>query len=296
MFAGVRYDIEIGLYYNRARYYNPFTGRFLQTDPIADGMNLYAYCGNNPLCLADPSGLSYRFLREDERVAISENYRNRMVFADVNGGDVTVLWDGNSIDGWIDGAPGYFGEDWAKQQSGWTLAGCASEKSDQAWWFWRIKALMYLDPEVASLVVAPMEKAIKKGHFSLTLSKSKRNFYTPGEGSGALEWDPECTQLYPNAKPQKQWYTVHPLAMLAHELGHARDASVGGIRGHAQPEVFGVIVENHIREALFQYDPTQSDLYPRPGYTARHEDLDATSADRAWKRYRIKGAGRSVVY
>jgi RHS repeat-associated protein len=59
MFAGVRYDIEIGLYYNRARYYNPFTGRFLQTDPIGygAGMNLYAYCGNNPLGFSDPSGL-----------------------------------------------------------------------------------------------------------------------------------------------------------------------------------------------------------------------------------------------
>jgi len=60
MFAGRRFDIEIGLYYNRARYYNPFTGRFLQTDPIGygDGINLYAYCGNNPLAFADPSGLS----------------------------------------------------------------------------------------------------------------------------------------------------------------------------------------------------------------------------------------------
>ena len=58
MFAGRRYDIEIGLYYNRARYYNPYTGRFLQTDPIGygAGINWYTYCGNNPLKYTDPSG------------------------------------------------------------------------------------------------------------------------------------------------------------------------------------------------------------------------------------------------
>lgn len=59
MFAGRRFDIEIGLYYNRARYYNPYTGRFLQTDPsgYSDGMNWYAYCGSNPLNCTDPTGL-----------------------------------------------------------------------------------------------------------------------------------------------------------------------------------------------------------------------------------------------
>jgi len=60
MFTGRRFDIETGLYYYRARYYNPYIGRFLQTDPIGygDGINWYAYCGNNPLNATDPFGLA----------------------------------------------------------------------------------------------------------------------------------------------------------------------------------------------------------------------------------------------
>jgi len=58
MFTGREFDKETGLYYYRARYYNPEIGRFLQTDPAGQGTNRYAYCGNNPICSIDPSGLS----------------------------------------------------------------------------------------------------------------------------------------------------------------------------------------------------------------------------------------------
>jgi RHS repeat-associated protein len=60
MFTGRQYDSETGLYYYRARYYNPYIGRFLQTDPIGykGGLNLYTYCKNNPINLIDPLGLS----------------------------------------------------------------------------------------------------------------------------------------------------------------------------------------------------------------------------------------------
>lgn len=50
-----------GLYYYRARDYDPVTGRFLQEDPIwfdSGDMNVYRYTWNNPLMWRDPSGQS----------------------------------------------------------------------------------------------------------------------------------------------------------------------------------------------------------------------------------------------
>ncbi|MDZ4150170.1 RHS repeat-associated core domain-containing protein, partial [Methylicorpusculum sp.] len=48
----------LNLYYYKARMYSPAIGRFLQTDPIGyqDGLNWYAYVGNNPFNRRDPSG------------------------------------------------------------------------------------------------------------------------------------------------------------------------------------------------------------------------------------------------
>ncbi|MBK7922997.1 MAG: RHS repeat-associated core domain-containing protein [Gemmatimonadetes bacterium] len=58
-FAGREYDSETGLYYMRARYYDPALGRWISEDPIgiAGGLNVYAYAGNDPVNGRDPSGL-----------------------------------------------------------------------------------------------------------------------------------------------------------------------------------------------------------------------------------------------
>lgn len=49
-----------GLYYVRARWYDPKLARFVSEDPIglAGGINTYAYVGNSPVNATDPSGLN----------------------------------------------------------------------------------------------------------------------------------------------------------------------------------------------------------------------------------------------
>ena len=58
-FQGQRYDHETGLYFMKARYYDPKIGRFVQPDPIGyeDGLNLYQFAYNNPTGFTDPLGL-----------------------------------------------------------------------------------------------------------------------------------------------------------------------------------------------------------------------------------------------
>lgn len=64
-YRGYFFDIESGLYYLNARYYDPRTGRFISPDDTSildqtkseiNGLNLYIYCGGNPVMRTDPTG------------------------------------------------------------------------------------------------------------------------------------------------------------------------------------------------------------------------------------------------
>ena len=62
-YKGYYYDEETKLYYLTSRYYDPEVGRFITPDYIncldpksITGLNLYAYCVNDPVNYSDGSG------------------------------------------------------------------------------------------------------------------------------------------------------------------------------------------------------------------------------------------------
>jgi RHS repeat-associated protein len=62
LYRGEQYDADLGLYYLRARYYNPATGRFLSRDPeegkryIPATLHKYLYASGDPVNRIDPLG------------------------------------------------------------------------------------------------------------------------------------------------------------------------------------------------------------------------------------------------
>ncbi|MBQ2805392.1 MAG: hypothetical protein IJF10_05870, partial [Clostridia bacterium] len=62
-YRGYFWDSDLSLYYLMSRYYDPATSRFINADSLEyldpesiHGLNLFAYCYNNPIMYFDPSG------------------------------------------------------------------------------------------------------------------------------------------------------------------------------------------------------------------------------------------------
>ncbi|MDN5931989.1 MAG: RHS repeat-associated core domain-containing protein, partial [Pseudonocardia sp.] len=112
--TGREWDAELGLYFHRARYYDPKVGRFIQEDPIgyAGGGNLYTYVGGSPIEATDPSGLSpHPSRRMAGPFPCSFKCSGQ-----------TVLVDGVPVEGgdWLLGMPGLY---FAGYSSGFSVSG-----------------------------------------------------------------------------------------------------------------------------------------------------------------------------
>ena len=82
LYRGYCYDSETGFYYLNSRYYDPQTGRFLNADGAIStgtgigGYNMFAYCNNNTVNMADDGG--------SRPLAMDDTVENQIIAAKYN--------------------------------------------------------------------------------------------------------------------------------------------------------------------------------------------------------------------
>jgi RHS repeat-associated protein len=95
-YTGREYDVESGLYFSRARYFDANTGRFLTKDPLrlrAGDQNFYRYVRNNPLNLNDPFGFFPPSLVPDFVIENTQNVVNNVTGGAFTDEELEVLTD-----------------------------------------------------------------------------------------------------------------------------------------------------------------------------------------------------------
>jgi RHS repeat-associated protein len=220
LFTGREFDKETGLYYYRARYYNPQIGRFLQTDPVGygAGMNLYAYCGNNPTNRLDPTGnASFQMSEVTEGDGAGTSIRFT-VYAD-DGVTVIRHYDACDIDAglrWLRDLDDIFTDEWLSTQDGIKMAG-----DELTWWY--LQAINQLG---GGFDLKAMEQA--GYHILRRLVPLKQEETGLDPRSKTIYWSAEGVS-WPWWRAKENWESMRDgaVAYLAHELQHAADQMAG---------------------------------------------------------------------
>ena len=304
MFTGRRFDLEIlrsgsgrtGLYYYRARYYNPEIGRFLQTDPIGygDGMNWYNYCGNNPASRIDPSGLSvdwtwygsFRFLNlDDDTTKLTFQYYNKEGEITTKSFESWNEWEGWALD-YFNGTGDDIGEIQRRKNAGKSteMPGSRLAGSDDDL-FWELQKMAFLCRSVA-VMLESIDDMLESTGQTVTIIRTSR-FDSYDYGPNILYWNEKKRGMVDYSKRgirQRKWHTAPAMVGLAHELQHCYDDLAGYSYIETFSETRAMSMENNLRYALFEKDPSSSGVYPRPGLSFTLEDIAEDAGD-AWRIY-----------
>lgn len=97
-YTGQMYDGAVIQYYLRVRFYNPAIGWFMQGDTYrGDGLNLYAYCANNPVVYYDPRGYAETPQTDDGCHLMQKLRETVIVRGDDNRADFYVTPNGDGV-------------------------------------------------------------------------------------------------------------------------------------------------------------------------------------------------------
>ena len=96
-YTGQQLDPITQQHYLRARFYNPAIARFTQEDEYhGDGLNLYAYCANNPVGYYDPSGYSLISSEAFSKLVVKANHEGIGGLSDNEVSDMAEYWRKNN--------------------------------------------------------------------------------------------------------------------------------------------------------------------------------------------------------
>ena len=209
-YRGYYYDEDTGLYYLNSRYYSPKWRRFISPDDTAyldpenvNGLNLYCYCGNDPVNYADLSGhsvIAAILIGLGIGVAAGLGYAAYTDYQDNYNIDGSIGWQrylGYSIIGGAIGAGiglpiGYFGP---------ALAAAAGSAISSFFAFGAGNALALAGGGTSSVIIADVLKvALAAGVLILFAKRSKQS--GKATSSDHPSWVNE-NMIDPNKSPQQ---------------------------------------------------------------------------------------------